>query len=74
MRKIEYLDLELSTYHSKNITLDRYNIDCNIEENFRQDTHTEISYLNNLVDLTINLSRNLKLEFDKFNKNLRHFR
>lgn len=35
MRKIEDLDLELSecAYQSKKVTLDRYNIDCNIKGN-----------------------------------------
>lgn len=57
MKKIEYLDLELSTYHSKKTTLDRY---CNIDGNFRHNQHTKISPLNSLVDLIVNLGRNLK--------------
>lgn len=41
MKRIEYLDLELNTYHSKK-NLDRYCIDYNIEGNFRYNLHTEI--------------------------------
>lgn len=50
MKGIEYLELEICTYHSKKVILDRYNINCNIEGNFRHDLCTENSQLNSLID------------------------
>lgn len=67
MKRIEYLNLELSIYHSKKTTLDRYYIFCNIEGNFKHDLHKKKSLLNSLVYLIVNSSRNLKLKFDKLN-------
>lgn len=43
MKSIEYLDLEIGTYHNKQVALNRYNIECNIEGNFRHDLRTENS-------------------------------
>lgn len=35
MKRVGYLDLEKSNFHSNKITLDRYSIYCNIEGNVR---------------------------------------
>lgn len=70
MKKIDYLDLGLGNYYNKKVTLD---IDCNIEGNFTHNRYIENSQLNSLVDLLINLGRNLKLKFEKIDKNLKLF-
>lgn len=43
MKKIKYLNLELSVYQNKKITLDRYNIDSNVEGNHRHELHIDNS-------------------------------
>ena len=46
MKRIEYLDLEIGTYHSKKLTLNIYNINYNIKGNLRHNLHAENSQLN----------------------------
>ena len=44
MKRIEYLDLEIGTHHTKKVILDRYNVDYNIEGNFRHDLIKKLAF------------------------------
>ena len=65
MKRVEYLDLELSNYNHR-LNLDKNKFRCNFERTFTHQLHSEHnSQLNIIIDHQINFVENIKKDVDK---------
>ena len=65
MKKVEYLDLELSS-HNRRLSINKNNFRCNFEETFTHQLHSEHNpQLNSIIDYQINFAENIKKDIDK---------
>lgn len=73
MEKIEsinFLNLELNNTQKILVKIKEYNLICNFNNNYSHDLHGSNSQLNSLVDLIINLGKNLKTSQFNFHKEI----
>ena len=65
MKKVEYLDLELSS-HNHRFSIDKNKFRCNFENTCTHQLHSENNpQLNSIIDYQINFAENIKKDIDK---------
>ena len=65
MKRVEYLDLELSS-HNHRLSINKNSFRCNFENNYIHQLHSENNpQLNSIIDYQINFVENIKKDIDK---------